>query len=77
LKEIFFRKIVHNYAHQLIPNQIIEDIEFRFSILDSIEKGIDKSILQAERLHQAILRKAFTGGLVPQNPEDEPVVVLL
>jgi type I restriction enzyme S subunit len=28
-------------------------------------------------LRQAILKKAFSGELVPQNPEDEPASALL
>ena len=31
----------------------------------------------AARLHQAILAKAFSGQLVPQDPNDEPESVLL
>ena len=65
------------FSHPSEQYQIIEDVEFRFSILDSMEKGIDKGILQAGRLHQAILKKAFTGRLVSQDPEDELAAVLL
>lgn len=52
--------------------QIVGEVDFHFSIMDSMEKGIDKGIVQAGRLRQAILKKAFTGKLVPKDPEDEP-----
>lgn len=57
--------------------KIIEEIERRFSIIDSLEKTIDNSLKEAERLRQAILKKAFEGRLVPQDPNDEPAWKLL
>jgi type I restriction enzyme, S subunit len=65
------------FTHLYEQHHIVEQVEFGFSILDAMEKGIDKGILQAERLRQAILKKAFTGRLVPQDPEDEPAAALL
>ena len=56
--------------------KIIEEIERRFSIIDSLEKTIN-SLKEAERLRQAILKKAFEGRLVPQDPNDEPAWKLL
>jgi type I restriction enzyme S subunit len=32
---------------------------------------------RAQRLRQAVLRRAFTGQLAPQDPEDEPAIMLL
>ena len=62
-----------------LPEQykIIEEIERRFSVADNIEKFVEQSLKQAERLRQSILKKAFEGKLVPQNAIDEPAEKLL
>jgi type I restriction enzyme S subunit len=57
--------------------QIVSEIERHFSVADSTEKIIDQSLKQAERLRQSILKDAFAGKLVPQDPNDEPAAKLL
>ena len=42
---------------------IIQSIEFRLSLCDSIEQSIDTSLRQAEALRQSILNQAFEGAL--------------
>ena len=41
------------------------------------EKAIDLSLKQSIAQRQNILRAAFAGQLVPQDPNDEPASVLL
>lgn len=62
-----------------LPEQrkIVEEIERRFSIADEVGKTVEQSLKQAERLRESILKKAFEGKLIPQDPTDEPASVLL
>jgi len=62
-----------------LPEQkaIAEEIKRHFSIVDYVEKTISNSSRQAEKLRQSILKLAFEGKLVSQDPSDEPASVLL
>jgi len=57
--------------------QIINEIESRLSVCDKLEESILQSLVKINYLRQSVLKKAFEGKLVSQNPEDEPAEKLL
>lgn len=57
--------------------RIVEEIEKRFAVADEVEKVVEQNIEKAKQLKQSILKKAFEGRLVPQDPTDEPASILL
>lgn len=57
--------------------EIVKEIESRLSVCDKIEEIIENSLQQAEALRLSIIKKAFEGKLVAQNPSDEPADKLL
>jgi len=56
---------------------IIAAIESRLSVCDKLEQLVDENLAKAQALRQSILKKAFAGELVPQDPNDEPAEKLL
>ncbi len=67
--------ILSNVAVPLPPEKeqqiIIDEIEKSLSVAEGIEVSAEQNMLRAERLRQSILKKAFSGKLVPQNSSDK------
>jgi type I restriction enzyme S subunit len=56
---------------------IVEAVEDQLSVIDHLEADLDAKLTNAQALRQSILRDAFSGKLVPQDPNDEPASDLL
>ena len=57
--------------------EIASILEKTFSVLDETEAEIVQELQKAAALRQSILKKAFAGQLVAQDPDDEPASILL
>ena len=80
IRRIILEKIKELPIHlPTLPEQqhIVAEIEKRFAVADELEKAVNEGLEKADKLKQSILKKAFEGKLVAQNPNDEPASVLL
>ena len=61
----------------LEQQQILVELGLRLSVVDQLDQTITTALQQSEAMRQSILKKAFSGQLVPQDPRDEPAAALL
>jgi type I restriction enzyme S subunit len=57
--------------------RLTAEVDRRLSIVEEIEAQIVTDLKRAERVRQSVLKHAFEGVLVPQDPNDEPASALL
>jgi type I restriction enzyme S subunit len=57
--------------------ELVEAVEDQLSVIEHLEADLEAKLKSAQALRQSILRHAFTGQLVPQDPNDESAAELL
>jgi type I restriction enzyme S subunit len=77
----FTRQSLRSYIFPLPPTseqqRIVAEVERRLSVVEELDTSVAASLKRAERLRQAVLKRAFEGRLVPQDLNDEPAAALL
>ena len=57
--------------------RILAEVDRRLSLANAVEHEVSAVVERARSQRQSILRHAFEGKLIPQDPNDEPASVLL
>jgi len=57
--------------------EVVRQVKRRLAAADRLAVTLNDQLEQAPALRQSLLREAFAGQLVPQNPKDEPASALL
>jgi type I restriction enzyme, S subunit len=62
-----------------LPEQqeIVRLLDEQFEAIERNERELDAALKRSEALRQSILKRAFSGRLVPQDPADPPASALL
>jgi type I restriction enzyme S subunit len=58
-------------------SRIVAGVERQMSFIEACERSVDAGLEVSAALRRSVLRAAFEGRLVPQDPTDEPASVLL
>ncbi|WFB08193.1 restriction endonuclease subunit S [Streptomyces sp. LX-29] len=57
--------------------RLVQRCEELLTDADALERGLEQGLCRAQSLRKALLSRAFTGALVPQDATDEPASALL
>ena len=56
---------------------MVDRLSATLSAINAVESEVNSQLRKADTLRQSVLRKAFSGQLVPRDPSDEPASALL
>ena len=65
------------YCSKEEQQEMVRILEKALSLVDETEAEINRELQKASALRQSILKNAFSGQLVAQDPNDEPASALL
>lgn len=72
-----FKTILFPFTNREEQDEIVRLIESRLSVADKLSETIAQSLQQAEGLRQSILKKAFEGKLLTEQPDvDDRAIVM-
>ena len=57
--------------------EIIARIEQGFSLIENTQNIVNSTLQTLQTMKMSVLKQAFEGKLVPQDPNDEPAQILL
>jgi type I restriction enzyme, S subunit len=57
--------------------RLASEIERQLSFVEACERAVDVGLARSAGLRRSVLKAAFEGRLVPQDPSDEPASLLL
>lgn len=57
--------------------RIVAEVDRHMSFIEACERAVDAGLARSSALRRSVLKSAFEGRLVPQDPSDEPASVLL
>lgn len=57
--------------------RIVAAVEYQFSFIEACERTVDAGLVRSAAMRRSILKAAFEGRLVTQDPSEEPAPVLL
>jgi len=58
-------------------DEIVSQIEQGFSLIENSQRIVNSTLQTLETMRMSVLKQAFEGKLVPQDPNDEPAEILL
>ena len=58
-------------------DEIVSQIEQGFSLIENSQRIVNFTLQTLETMRMSVLKQAFQGKLVPQDPNDEPAEILL
>ncbi len=58
-------------------HHIVAEVEWQLSFVEACERAVEAGLARSAALRRSVLKAAFEGRLVPQDPSDEPASELL
>lgn len=58
-------------------SRIVEEVERQMSFIEACERSVDTGLEVSATIRRSVLKAAFEGRLVSQDPTDEPASILL